>query len=192
MRKQEKQKIKSSFIRDFKLGDNIIYNLKILGLFYVYFNKENKENKLLLCKPIILLIITIIEAILYDFYCRVKYNTGEGVRKLTSQEIDDIRGKKLLKFEHYIANARKYDLFSEQDSFYDDLSELMGLRNRVHIQNKYKKFEPDDCETFTLERKSKAEGVCEKLLKYMEKYYYRAEKFHCVENFRIPWTLKTS
>ena len=47
MRKQEKQKIKSSFIRDFKLGDNIIYNLKILGLFYVYFNKENKENKCL-------------------------------------------------------------------------------------------------------------------------------------------------
>ena len=53
------QKINSDFMLDFKLGDNIAYNLKIAKKLY---GLNEIENSKLLNKPIILINISIIEA----------------------------------------------------------------------------------------------------------------------------------
>ena len=59
--------VSSRFIRNFKLGDNINHNLKILSLLYRQFDCAAEPDKRLLCKPITILLVSIVEALLYDF-----------------------------------------------------------------------------------------------------------------------------
>ena len=82
-------------------------------------------------KPIIIIIASICEAILYDFYLRIRTLTKEGAKNLDSDIIDQIRAENIDK-------SRK-------------------LRNRVHIQNKKKHFEPDENVAFSYKRKIMAE-----------------------------------
>jgi hypothetical protein len=63
--------IKSKFIGNFKLGDNIVHNLNVLGLLYRVYANEDNDGKRLLCKPIILLLVSIIEAVLHDLHHRI-------------------------------------------------------------------------------------------------------------------------
>jgi hypothetical protein len=65
--------IESKFIGNFKLGDNIVHNLNVLDLLYRVYADEDNEGKRLLCKPIILLLVSIIEAVLYDLHDRIKF-----------------------------------------------------------------------------------------------------------------------
>jgi hypothetical protein len=60
--------VSSCFILSFKLGDNINHNLSVLALLYYYYNQEDQDGKCLLCKPIIILLVSIIEAVLHDFH----------------------------------------------------------------------------------------------------------------------------
>jgi hypothetical protein len=81
----------------------------------------------LLCKPIILLLVSIIEAVLHDLHRRIKTFTIEGVQNLATSAGDYIRLKKIDEFEKYIASAKKHDLFNLADSgFYQQLDELEG------------------------------------------------------------------
>jgi hypothetical protein len=41
--------IQSKFIGDFKIGDNIVYNLKVLALLYEQYNAAGAANRRLLC-----------------------------------------------------------------------------------------------------------------------------------------------
>ena len=92
---------------------------------------------------------SIIEAILYDLHLLVKTFTSEGVANLQAMVIDYIRGKKIDELERYIASAKKHDLFDQGESgFYEGLDDLRKIRNRLHIQNTKKQFEPDDVSAF--------------------------------------------
>jgi hypothetical protein len=49
--------IQSTFIGDFKLGDNIAYNLDVLEVLYERFEAADADEKRLLCKPITVLLV---------------------------------------------------------------------------------------------------------------------------------------
>ncbi|PIQ09528.1 MAG: hypothetical protein COW71_06200 [Ignavibacteriales bacterium CG18_big_fil_WC_8_21_14_2_50_31_20] len=181
--------IKSDFICIFKIGDNIIHNLKILKFLYTTESNCTAEEKLLLYKPIIVTIASICEAILYDFYVRINDNTKEGISNLTKIIIDRIRSKKIDEFEKYIVSARKNELFGFKDLlFYTELDDLRKLRNRIHIQNRKKDFEPDEIVAFNYERKITAERILEQMMKTMAGKYSRPYSVTgYVENFILPW-----
>ena len=82
-------------------------------------------------KPIIIIIASICEAIFYDFYLRIRALSKEGAKNLDSDIIDQIRA--------------------------ENIDKLRKLRNRVHIQNKKKHFEPDENVAFSYKRKIMAE-----------------------------------
>jgi hypothetical protein len=107
----------SKFIGDFKLGDNIVFNLSILKCLYKYRAEGNSAQRRYLQKPITLLNISIIEALLYDFHLRIKSFTREGVA-LPQNVLDNIREKKIDEFEKYIASARKNDFFDLKDTMF--------------------------------------------------------------------------
>jgi hypothetical protein len=178
--------IKSKFMGDFKVGDNINHNLDVLGLLYRHYGEADEKEKRLLCKPIILLLVSIIEAVLYDLHMRIKVFTVEGVKNLTASAADYIRLKKIDEFEKYIASAKKHDLFDSVDSgFYQQLDNLRKLRNRIHIQNTKNDFERNEYDAFNSDRKEMAEKALEKTLRTMDKKFAR-EHDH-VDEFKLPW-----
>ena len=126
-------KVKSDFMGSFKVGDNINHNLRILSLFYGFQSNSIEEKKILLCKPIIITLTSICEAILWDLHMRITNHTIEGVRNIAQSVINMIRSKKIDEFEKYIASAKKNDFFDVKDSqIYKDLDTLRKL-NQFYI-----------------------------------------------------------
>jgi hypothetical protein len=182
--------VSSGFIGNFKLGDNINHNLSVLALLYRYYGKEDQNGKGLLRKPIIITLVSIIEAVLHDFHGRIRIFTYEGVVNLPSDIANYVRSKTMKdELGKYIASAKKHNLFAAQNvGFYDLLDELRRLRNRVHIQNTKDDFEPDDWNAFTEVRKEKAEKSLEKTLKIMAAKYPRPKHARgYVTDFELPW-----
>ena len=180
--------IKSDFFCIFKTGDNINYNLKILRYFYSLFNND-KEGRELLLKPIVVLLATITEAMLYDFYKRIYTNTQEGIVNISNTVLWHIRNKKIDEFSKYISNAKKHNFFDSDDkSFYDELEKLRKMRNRIHIQNA-KFFKPkDEGSVFTEEAKEVAEKCVEKVAKILSKKYSRPScTTGYVTEMNFPW-----
>lgn len=178
--------ISSSFIGSFKLGDNINHNLDVLALLYRHYEAAPPDERRLLCKPIILLLVSIIEAVLHDFHGRIKLFTIEGVKNLPGEVVAHIRFGKIDELGKYIASARKHDFFDLADTkFYDRLDELRRLRNRVHIQNTKNDFEPDDINAFNADRKRLAERALEKTLRTMAVKFARPHDH--VRDFELPW-----
>jgi hypothetical protein len=85
--------INSNFIGDFKLGDNIAYNLDVLEVLYERFEVADADEKRLLCKPITVLLVTIIEAVLHDFHFRIVSYTREAVHGVAVSVLEYVRGK---------------------------------------------------------------------------------------------------
>ena len=178
--------IQSRFIGDFKLGDNIAHNLEILDLLYFGYNEADAHQKRLLCKPIIILLISIIEAILHDLHMRINLFTLEGVQNISASVAQAVRLKKIDDFEKYIASAKKRDFFDEADKgFYGELDELRRLRNRIHIQNEKNDFEPNEYTAFREARKLQAERALEKVMRTMARKYAREHDY--VKAFELPW-----
>lgn len=179
--------INSSFIGNFKLGDNICFNLAILRTLYNYRAAGNAQQRLHLQKLIIVLNTSIIEAVLCDFHDRVKTFTREGVANLAADVIAYIQGKQIDELEKYIASARKHDFFDQNDTaFYDRLDELRKIRNRVHIQNKKNHFEPDDNVAFSAARLTLSEQALELVMRTMARKYPRPQH-NFVQDFELPW-----
>ena len=123
---------------NFKIGDNIVYNFKILAVLYSNFQKGTDEERLLLCKPIILINTSIIEAILFDFHRKAKGFTREKIVNLTDDVIEFFGSEKKDLLDKYIRNAKDKNLFQIcGEDFYEGLDILRHLRNRIHIQSWY-------------------------------------------------------
>lgn len=179
--------ISSSFIGDFKLGDNIVHNLEIMGLLYRQYEIANQQEKRLLCKPIIVLLVSIVDAVLYDFHTRIRYFTNEGVQNVAESSLKAIREMKGIdKLDKYIRTAENHTLFGPKNSvLYTELDDLRKLRNRIHIQNTKKEFELDEYKAFNDGRKQLAERVLEEILQTMSDKYSR--KHNYVRDFELPW-----
>lgn len=178
--------ISSGFIGNFKLGDNIVHNLAILRELYGCQATGSEELCELLRKPIVLLIASVTEAVLFDLYLRISQFTREGVANIPDEILDEIRNKTIDEFAKYIDNARSKSLLGTDTALYDALHELRKLRNRVHIQNTKSHFEDDESEAFNAARQLCAEQTLEKVMQFMENKYPRKMQKH-VEDFVLPW-----
>lgn len=180
---------KVDFIGKFKTGDNINHNLRIISYLYEVQEQSKPHQALLLRKPIIILLTSIIEAVLHDFLFRVKELTYEGVSNLSDQVVDDVRAKRHTDFEKFIAASRKHDFFdSDDNSFYKSLDELREVRNRIHIQND-KDYQPaNESAAFTEKMQLKAEECLEKVILTMKDRHPRPEELgNFVSDFCFPW-----
>jgi len=180
----------ANFIGNYKIGDNINYNLRILDVLYELKNSPLESHKKeLLYKPIIISIASLTEAILYDFHLRIKLFTIEGVNNLTNNVVNYIRNKEIDEFEKLITSAKKHNLFGVVDNkFYEKLDFLRQIRNRVHIQNKRGVSPADEHEIFTKNNVELAELILEKIIKTMILEFPRKkENSTYVSDFVIPW-----
>jgi hypothetical protein len=178
--------IESKFIGDFKIGDNVNYNFEILALLYERFNSGNQQQRRLLCKPIIILLASILEAVLYDFHKRVKLFTIEGVQNLAADAINNIRAAKIDDFAKYIDSAKKQKLFGKANAaFYERMHDVRRIRNRIHIQNEKNELPRDDRDAFTPDQKVLAEQVVEKTLRVLASDFARDKDY--VAAFKLPW-----
>jgi hypothetical protein len=178
----------SNFMGSFKLGDNIVYNLSVLRELYALQEAGNANQTELLRKPIILVIASIAEALLFDLYLRIEHYTNEGVPNIPNDVLEEIRTKTIDEFSKYIANAKSKSLLGTDPALYDALDELRKLRNRIHIQNTKNHFEPDDRVAFNSVRQTAAERTLEILMKTMERDYTRVGIAGFVDDFILPWS----
>jgi hypothetical protein len=181
--------VSAGFIGDFKLGDNINHNLKVLAYLYQRQGDPADADAWLLRKPAIILIGSICEAILHDLHMRMNLYTVEGVKGIAATVLSYVRGKKIDKFETYIASAKKHSLLgAPSESIYGELERLRKLRNRVHIQNEKNHFEANDSQAFSAARQISAEKALETLIKTVSLNHPRpAHAAGHVDDFNLPW-----
>lgn len=67
------------------------------------------RGRVLLRKPIILILVSIIEAVLYDFHRRIRIFAWEGVQNVGYVVADYVRGERLDELEKLIVSAKKHD-----------------------------------------------------------------------------------
>lgn len=174
--------INSWFIGSFKLWDNINFNLEILKKLYWYYKNEKEEEKEFLLKPITILIITIIEALLSDYFHRIYWFVREWINGLSEEKLQEIRNKKYEDFNNYINWSKKHNLFNSDDLFYEELHYLRSIRNNIHIN-----WRKDECFIYTKEWKEQAEKYCKNIMNYLSENHLRDKDKKCVDNFILPW-----
>jgi hypothetical protein len=177
--------VSSSFIADFAIGDNINRNLDTLRLFYTL-GAEDSSKWPLLRKPIIVILVSIAEAMVYDFISRIQ--SKEYVATLPPETVAALREKDFLKLANLIDGAKKFDLFKANDDFYKQLDELRKLRNRVHIQNEREHFQRKEVFAFTGARQREAETALEYIAKFLAAEHPRWPTTHgFVADLNLPW-----
>ena len=72
------------FIWSFKVGDNIVYNFRILSLLYKK-KEQDSIDKDLYNKPIIIFIISILEAVFFDLMFRLSQSTDHFPKHIPSR-----------------------------------------------------------------------------------------------------------
>lgn len=91
----------SDFVGEFKTGDNIAYNCRIL-CDLASCNERGRFNKM-----IYLQCAAIIEACLSEIIFRAQAHSIEGVPTISPKDQDEIRNKQYDKFSHIINAMRK-------------------------------------------------------------------------------------
>lgn len=182
--------VKSNFWGTFKVGDNVNFNLAVLTLLYEVYNDPNYEgSKELLVKPIVITLIALIEAAIYDFINRCHNNTREGVIGITDDDLTCLRTSKVKdRFDYAISILRRLDILkSKSKIIYKELDKLREIRNRVHIQNSKNDIPHDERGLFRSNIKKTSEICAEIVYKTLAKYYPRSKDLHYVYDLRFPW-----
>ena len=124
------EEIPCNFVASFKVGDNLVYNCKVL-CDLVEKNPDGSFNK-----PIILQVASILEASLLQIIVRAQNFNREGVPEISEADRQEIIGKKIDKFNTVIDVMKKYGILDALGSdIYDNLHRLRRFRNKVHIQD---------------------------------------------------------
>lgn len=181
------KKLISDIVWNFKVYDNIEYNLDIL--FEINHLRSQSPKPLLLNKLILIEIVSIIECVLLDFLDRldtatnhfpdnIKFESRYEIKKNISKKIFERKGQKYLKIKNYnfselVDFYQRFSLLGENISIYDNLREVSIIRNRVHIYNYHKVLERDEVEVYAADRVKKAEKLLETILTYFSSTYKR-------------------
>ena len=180
------------FIWFFKVGDNIVYNLRILSLLYTK-KEEDSGHQYLYNKPIIIFIVSVIEAIFFDLMFRLSQSTNEFPKHIPISTREEIKkhiekekvaqkrpdGKPYRRIKNYqmgilVNFLKKYELLGDgKCKIYEDLEVATFLRNRIHIFNYKNNFEADEHRVFSEERLQDVEKVLEDIIKIMSSLYKR-------------------
>jgi len=173
--------ISVNFFSDFKMGDNVLYNLSVLEALY-----QNKN--VVLVKPKIVIQVSLIEACLYDFIYRIRNQTIE-FQYLEASIRENIRGhseNSAYKLERMIKRCSQQLIMPQNDAFWDAFDELRILRNRTHIQNQHNKWPPDEKDGFTTENLNKAETSVDAFFRWMQGEYPRPGHIQTFDLI-FPW-----
>lgn len=179
--------LSSDFIGDFKVGDNLVYGFEILT--ELYNCSVDNDNASLLIKPILLIQVSIIEAMLDDLInMRVQNFTREGVGEIEEATLARIRKITTDKLAVCIAQCRKHELIGGRESeYYQHLDSLRKIRNRLHIQNNLGHTPRDEADLFTAEVKHLSERTLEYVALQLHLRYQRPIGCRCVSDFEVPW-----
>ncbi len=182
----------SKFIWSFKVGDNLNYNFEVL--FFLYGKKDIEQtNQELYIKPLIVIIVSIIEGIFYDLMCRldgatnhfpkhIDPNTRNEIKKRIHEEkvpyktTEGVTYRRIRNytFNHLIKFFEEYELLgSKGASIYLELQEAAYLRNRIHIFNYYNNFSKDENRVFSEFRLRNVEKILDSILTIMSSIYQR-------------------
>jgi len=157
----------SRFFSCFKRMDNVNYNFdlaKHLILASISYKPDDDDyQREYFYKPAIIIMISIVECILYDFLIKIQTHTYEGVPNLTQKDLDSIRE---INIPNVLASfneiCKKHELLGKKnDPIYEIIRLFSNIRNRIHIQNtkREKPFDEFDLWTIPLVKE------CGKLLK---------------------------
>ena len=177
----------AQFFWDFKGMDNVNYNFRIAELLYA---EKKKSHNPLFIKPIMIILISIIECMLYDFIIRVQNHSADKIPNLEQNIIDDIKTRGIDQFEVIIAQVKKQNLLraSPTSNVYSDLDLLRKIRNRVHIQNTRQELNRDDYNVFTAENLQLTEKMLERVCEVLCNVYPRCGKQPLLmADFPRPW-----
>jgi hypothetical protein len=108
--------VNSSFIGEFKSGDNIVYNLAILQTLYDAYESTEQRRRVLLTKPIVFQIACVVEAVLVDLALRILQHTREGVPSLPPSKLAKVR-RKVEKSKEHLGFRRVISIFADSDVF---------------------------------------------------------------------------
>lgn len=179
----------AQFFWDFKKMDNANYNFEIIELLYKA-KKENNNDKHF-NKPIIILIMAIIECSLYDLMKRINQHRTDSFPNITQPIIDYFRGSKETDELKILIPRIKSNNFLRApngDNLYDDLEHLRRVRNRIHIQNKYYVLDKDEHKVFTNSELLKAQECLEKVYEALCNVYPRWQNEPIpMSDFPRPW-----
>lgn len=189
--KENLKKHLTSFIWEFKIGDNILYNLDVV---YNLIEDHNNAQKCNYAKPVSILCVSIMEAVLVDFLERLNMATSQFPNKLASKRSEiknKLNGEKKIFQQVYQGEAYQYrrlrnfgyqdlvkfceefSLLGPSSKVYRNLERMGRFRNRVHINNYFGNFERDESRAFSETRTQEIIYYMIKMLKYLEKHYSR-------------------
>jgi len=152
------------FFWDFKRMDNVNYNFAIIELLYKA--KKINGNDTRFNKPIIILIMAIIECVLYDFLIRINQHRIDSLPNITETLVSFFRNSKETdELKIIIPQIKSQNLLkvNSSDTIYSDLEHLRKVRNRLHIQNKYAVLDRDEFMVFTDFELIRAQDCLEKI-----------------------------
>lgn len=179
----------SQFFWDFKRMDNVNYNFEIIELLYNAKKSANGNRRF--NKPIIILIMAIIECSLYDFIIRINRHNHDSFPNITQSIINYFRSSKETdELRIIIPQIKSQNLLraSSTDSVYDDLEHLRKVRNRVHIQNKYQALDRNEYNVFTDSELEKTQRCLIKVFSALCNVYPRWQKQPIpMSDFPMPW-----
>lgn len=178
------------FFWDFKRMDNANYNFEIIALLYEAKKRSNGDTRF--NKPIITLIMAIIECILYDFLIRIKTYHWDSFPNIKDDEVSYFRGtKETDELRALIPQIEEMNLLRAipGENIYADLEQLRIIRNRIHIQNRHNTLNADEYKVFTDSALRKAERCLEKVCEVLCNVYPRWKKQPLpMSEFPRPWS----
>ena len=176
----------TSFVRDYKTGDNIGLNIQSICALRKARETFPSGEKWKFNKPIVLMIVGVIEACLFEIVARARFNTREGVPNITQKQLAGVQRSKKGGFDFLVQTCKQLKILGPIHSeIYPILLELARLRDRIHIQNEHR-FQPR-CErkAFTDERVFRAEKCLEIVLAHLSTNYGRPACY--AEPVDLPW-----
>jgi hypothetical protein len=178
------EKIPCNFVGSFKVGDNLVFNCKLLTEL-AEVNKAGVFNK-----PVVLQIGSILEAALAEIIYRAQNFNREGVPNISEADRLEIADKKIDKFNSIIDVMKKYKVLdSLGGEIYDDLHKLRKYRNKIHIQEDIgiAGVSRDEADAFSNAICTWAIGLNKRMIKHLSDNFSRPEDLgQFVESLSVP------
>ena len=176
-------KISSSFVGEFKVGDNIVHNAHILCELAAL--KGDTFNKLIIIQA-----GALVEVCMSQIFYRADYFTNEGLPDISKADQTAIASKKTDKLTVMIDVMKKHKLLDGLGpAIYPDLHKLRKYRNKVHIQEDIRIVGAprDEDKLFSADMRKWSLAVAVKVIEHISKTYPRPKhiKGH-VADFELP------
>ncbi len=178
---------------DYKRRDNTDYNFQILETM-ISALKSSPQPKYFY-KPIFLIMVSIIECTLYDFFLKIQEHKYEKIPNLSEEEKEGIQNTNIPnQLGSFNDICKKYQFLGRETEIYEKIKIISNTRNRIHIQNiKFHK-PSDESHLWNKDILKKCGNILKEVFIIMCEKYPRHENTTNHENpstsnFPEPWKL---